>query len=283
MKIVGAGLSGLIGKKLTEVLSAKHELVRLKRRVSSGSSTAAGEVFWDPPKVEGWAGRLDSCVAVINLAGEPIADKRWTPRQKKGLIESRLKATKALVEAMALASIKPKVFINASAIGYYGVGGDEALTETAKPGSGFLADLCVEWERQARKAEALGIRTVLLRTGIVLAKEGGALAKTLPPFRFFLGGPLGDGRQVMSWIHIDDEIAAIMAALENDAMRGPINLTAPNPVTMKEFSNTLGHVLRRPAMLPVPGPIIKLLLGEMSDLLLTGQPLLPEKLQQILL
>lgn len=260
-KIAAAGVSGLIGKPLIQRLSQKYEVVRLRREA-----------------MDAWPEEVEGAWAVINLCGEPIAGKRWTLAQKQKLRDSRIQTTRALVDAIARVSEKPKVFINASAIGYYGPRGDETLDETADPGVGFLAELCRDWEKEARRAVALGVRTAWVRTGIVLSREGGALTKMLPPFQLFLGGPLGSGRQVLSWIHIQDEISAIEFILGNPVVQGAINLTAPNPVTMKEFAQALGRVLRRLSCLPVPALVLKALLGEMSDVLLTGQNALPNKL-----
>ncbi|MBI2095560.1 MAG: TIGR01777 family protein [Candidatus Omnitrophica bacterium] len=260
-RIAFAGSGGLIGGAVLPGLESKYEVVRLKHR-----------------RIGEWPSLVDGAHAVINLAGAPIAEKRWTPRRKKELIQSRLGATRALVDAMAQAKDRPKVFLSASAVGYYGAHGDETLDEASPAGSGFLADLCREWERQALKARAHGVRVVLLRTGIVLSPRGGALAKMLPLFRLGLGGPMGSGRQWMSWIHIDDEVGGIHKALEDGSIQGPVNLTAPDPVSMGGFARTLGKTLHRPALFPVPGFALKLLLGEMSGMLLTGQRVRPGKL-----
>lgn len=217
---------------------------------------------------------------MVNLCGAGIADTRWTDLRKRELVSSRLESTRALVAAMSRMRVKPKVFVNASAVGYYGARGPEPLTERSANGRGFLAELCQKWEDEAAQAEALGIRTVMLRTGIVLTPSGGALAKMLPFFRAFLGGPLGSGRQMMSWIHIDDHLRAVEKAIEDERVRGPINLTAPDPVTMNEFSRTLGRVLRRPSLLPAPAFALKALLGEMSEVVLQGQNALPTRLTE---
>lgn len=260
-KIVVAGGGGLIGKPLVQRLSQKYEVVRLRREV-----------------MDAWPEEVEGAWAVINLCGEPIAGKRWTQKQKKILRDSRILTTRAVIEAARKAKDRPKVLVNASAVGYYGARGGTALDESSSAGEGFLPGLCQEWEGEAKKAEALGTRVALVRTGIVLAKEGGALAKMLPPFRFFLGGPLGDGKQVLSWIHLEDGVNAIAFILENPSLTGPVNLTAPNPVTMKGFAQALGRVLRRPSCFPVPALVLKILLGEMSGMLLTGQNALPSKL-----
>ncbi|HXV19000.1 MAG TPA: TIGR01777 family oxidoreductase [Candidatus Omnitrophota bacterium] len=279
MKIVACGMSGLIGSAILEKLSPAHEIVVLRRGTSRPfRSTAVRSVMWEPPKIGDWVREIDGAQAVINLSGESIAGKRWTTTQKKELRESRLGATKALVDAMVLAKTKPAVFLSASAIGFYGPRNEEVLSEASPSGAGFLAGLCREWEGEALRASELGIRTVLLRTGIVLAKNGGALSKMVPPFKLFIGGALGSGRQVMSWIHLEDEVGGILKCLEDDRIKGPVNLTAPNAVNMSEFARSLGRVLKRPSLLPVPGFALKLLLGEMSELLLTGQNVAPKAL-----
>ena len=279
MKIVAAGLSGLIGRPLKGRLIQKNELVLLKRKNSTDTSQGTlRQVLWDPPQIGEWAKEVDGADAVINLSGEPIAEKRWTAAQKKELKNSRLNTTRAIVDAILRAKNKPKVLLNASAIGFYGPRNHSALDEGAEAGEGFLAEMCQEWESEARRAESSGVRVVRLRTGIVLAKEGGALAKMAPPFRFFLGGPLGGGQQMMSWIHIEDEVGAMIKILEDPNIHGAVNLTAPQPVTMREFARALGKTLNRPALFPVPAFALKILLGEMSEMLLTGQNVYPKKL-----
>lgn len=220
---------------------------------------------------------MDGAEGVIHLAGEPIAGKRWTAEQKQKIRSSRIDTTRALVAAIAAAKQKPRFLINSSAIGYYGARGDEALNEQAGPGSDFLARLCVDWEGEAIKAEEHGLRVIRLRTGIVLGRGGGALAKMLLPFKLFIGGPLGSAKQWMSWIHLEDEIGLIQFLIENPQARGVVNATAPNPVTMKEFCQTLGRALHRPSWAPVPAFALRLMLGEMAEMLLTGQRVLPEK------
>jgi uncharacterized protein (TIGR01777 family) len=215
----------------------------------------------------------------VNLSGEPIAGRRWSAAQKVNLANSRIYSTRAIVDAISRAQFKPKTLVNASAIGIYGPRDASPIDESAQAGQGFLAAVCAQWEKEALKAEKSGARVVLLRTGIVLDPSGGALAKMLPPFCLGLGGPLGSGEQMMSWVHIDDEVAAIRACLENTALKGPVNLTAPHPVTMKEFARALGRALHRPAAAPVPAFVLKIALGEMSEMLLTGQNVVPRKLQ----
>ncbi|MGH7198411.1 MAG: TIGR01777 family oxidoreductase [Candidatus Omnitrophota bacterium] len=282
MKVVICGASGLIGKPLSAAILAKGwELVRLVRKKGPAISGARErEIWWWPPTLGDWMKEIDGAHAVINLSGEPIAGRRWTETQKKELRASRLHATRAIVEAISQVKNKPKVLLNASAVGFYGPRDGSVIDESAVAGPDFLSGLCQEWEKEARKADAFGVRTVNLRTGIVLSTEGGALAKMLPPFKAFLGGPLGNGRQFLSWIHIEDEVGAILKALEDPSLRGPVNLTAPHAVPMREFARTLGRVLGRPAVFPVPGFVLKLLLGEMSTLLLTGQNVFPRKLAE---
>ncbi|HUF42777.1 MAG TPA: TIGR01777 family oxidoreductase [Verrucomicrobiae bacterium] len=278
MKLVMTGATGLIGSVLADRLwNQNHSLVLLSRRPPAEVNVAKKEWFGWQPGVGGlWENSVDGADGIINLAGEPIAANRWTHAQKEKLRRSRIDGTRSLVEAVAKAKIRPKFLINASAVGYYGPRGDGVLNEGSKPGTGFLADLCVEWEEEASKAEALGVRVVLVRTGIVLAKGKGALAKMVPPFKMFVGGPLGSGDQWMSWIHIDDEVGLIQFLLENQNARGPFNATAANPVTMAEFSKALGEVLNRPSWASVPPSVLALMLGEMADMLLTGQRALPE-------
>jgi uncharacterized protein (TIGR01777 family) len=279
MKIILSGASGLIGKRLIAALSG-HELFVLVRKPSSQLRPSyVREIVWDARSQGDWARELDGADAVVNLSGEPIAGRRWSAAQKVNLANSRIYSTRAIVDAISRAQFKPKTLVNASAIGIYGPRDASPIDESAQAGQGFLAAVCAQWEKEALKAEKSGARVVLLRTGIVLDPSGGALAKMLPPFCLGLGGPLGSGEQMMSWVHIDDEVAAIRACLENTALKGPVNLTAPHPVTMKEFARALGRALHRPAAAPVPAFVLKIALGEMSEMLLTGQNVVPRKLQ----
>jgi uncharacterized protein len=278
MKLVMTGATGLIGSVLADLLwDHHHSLSLLSRRPPAEVNVTKKEWFaWQPGVGGQWENAVNGADGIINLAGEPIAAMRWTGAQKERLRRSRIEGTSSLVQAVAKAKIRPKFLINASAVGYYGGRGDEVLSENSKPGSGFLSDLCVEWEEEARKAEAMGVRVVLLRTGVVLAKGKGALAKMVPPFKLFVGGPLGSGDQWMPWIHINDEVGLIQFLMENEDARGAFNATAPNPVTMAEFSKALGNVLNRPSWASVPPSVLALILGEMADMLLTGQRALPE-------
>ena len=270
MKILVSGSSGLIGSALLPLLSAGgHSVTRLVRpgsRVSPGS--AAGEVGWDPAPGRLEPRALEGFDAVVHLAGDSIAGGRWTPERKARIRDSRVQGTRLLAQALAERSHPPQVLLSASAIGYYGDRGDVLLTEDSLPGSGFLADVCRDWEAATEPAMKRGIRTVHLRIGLVLSAAGGALARMLPPFRAGLGGVLGSGRQYMSWIALGDVLGAIHHALTNQSLRGPVNIVAPAPVSNREFTKTLGLVLRRPTLFPAPAFVLRLAFGEMADALL---------------
>jgi uncharacterized protein len=283
MKLVIAGASGFIGSVLVQRLWQRGDaLVLLSRKPRSPTAGPNTKwLAWEPVSSGGWEESIDGADGVVNLAGEGIAEKRWTERQKEIIRSSRIESTRALVRAIAKAKAKPKFLINASAVGYYGARGDETLTEESKPGNDFLARVCVAWEDEARKAEDHGVRVALLRTGIVLAKGKGALAKMVPPFKFFFGGPLGSGKQWMPWIHIEDEIAIILCLIENANAHGSFNATSPNPVTMEEFCSVLGKVLNRPSWASVPASALALLLGEMADMVLAGQRALPKGTEKL--
>ena len=274
MKLLITGGTGFIGSALCKTLAQHgHELIILSRDLSRRAPSARVTFYvWGAPE---WQRAAQGVDAVINLAGEPLAAKRWSPQQKSRIRESRLVTTRRLVEAMARWPKKPAVLVNASAIGYYGPRGDEQLTEADGPGEGFLADVCRAWEAEALRAESLGIRVVRLRIGLVLGCGGGALSKMVPPFRWYLGGPLGTGRQWVSWIHQDDVVGLIEWALANPLIQGAVNATAPTPVAMREFCRRLGEALHRPSWVLVPSFALRFLLGEMADLLLTGQRVIP--------
>ncbi|HSK30043.1 MAG TPA: TIGR01777 family oxidoreductase [Candidatus Limnocylindria bacterium] len=283
MKLVVTGASGFIGALLVDRLwSQNHSLILLSRTPPAEVNVAKKEwLVWRPGVPGDWEQSLDGADGIVNLAGEPIAAKRWTETQKEKIRWSRIESTRALVGAIAKVANKPKFLINASAVGYYGPRGDEPVTEDSPPGSDFLARVCADWETEAKKAEAHGVRVVLLRTGIVLDKNKGALAKMVPPFKFFLGGPFGAGNQWLPWIHVEDEIGLVLFAIENEKARGAVNATAPNPVTMGEFCRILGDALNRPSWATVPSGVLALLMGEMSDLLLTGQRAVPQAALQL--
>lgn len=283
MKLLIAGGTGFIGSALCDKLTEqRHSLTLLTRSPSLQSGSPNKKwITWNPQSPGSWEQAVEGADGVINLAGEPIAAKRWTAAQKERIRSSRINATRVLVSAIAKAKQKPKFLLNASAVGYYGPHGDETLTEENGPGNDFLSRVCIDWEEEAKKAEGHGLRVIRLRTGIVLGKGGGALAKMIPPFKFFAGGPLGTGKQWMSWIHMEDEIGLILFLLENPNAHGAFNATAPNPVTMSEFCKTLGRVLHRPSWAPVPAFALRALLGELGDVLLTGQRVLPAAAEKL--
>jgi uncharacterized protein (TIGR01777 family) len=275
MKIFISGASGLIGKRLVEQLQQNgHDVVRLVRRAAS-----TGEIMWDPKAGVLSASALEGADAVIHLSGAGIGDKRWTSSYKREILESRTITTNLIATTIANMNRKPSVFLSGSAIGIYGPRGDEQLTEVSTDGTSFLADVCKQWEDAAKPASDAGIRTVLLRTGIVLTTKGGALKKQLPLFQLGLGGKFGNGKQWQSWISIDDEVGAIEHLLTAN-VSGAVNLTAPNPVTNAEFTSTLARVVKRPAFLPIPPFAPKAILGgELADaLLFTGQRVIPAAL-----
>lgn len=285
MKIIVTGGTGLIGSRLVESLSADgHELIVLSRSPEKKQGTVPAGVRlekWDAATADGWGHLMDGADAVINLAGAGIADSRWTPERKKTILDSRVKAGKALVAAIRQAEAKPQVLVQSSAVGYYGPSGNEILTETAPPGADFLGRVCFEWEASTAAVEALGVRRPIIRTGVVISTQGGAFPKMALPFKFFAGGPIGSGEQYFPWIHIDDEVRAIRYLLENDEASGPFNLSAPEPPKNKEFVKDLGKAMGRPALMPVPSFALKAAFGEMSTVLLDGQRAVPAHLQAI--
>jgi uncharacterized protein (TIGR01777 family) len=267
MRILITGASGLIGKALQRSFSEKgYELLLAGR----GEPRKPNEIQWsvDEGFREADLGRLEVLDVVVHLAGENIAGLRWTEEKKKDIRDSRVKGTHNLVSTLARLQQKPRVFIAGSAMGFYGDRGDEIVTESSPPGNTFLSDVSKEWETESRRAEDSGIRTVLLRTGIVLSKDGGALATMMTPFKFGVGGVVGSGKQWMSWISLDDVVEIINFAIENENLRGAVNVVAPNPVTNEEFTKTLGEVLYRPTFLPLPEFAVNLVFGEMGDALL---------------
>jgi hypothetical protein len=278
MRVLISGSSGLVGTALRERLaSAGHTVERLRRGVGP---SRPGWVTWDPSVNMFDPVAAEGADAVVNLAGASIADGRWSEKRKRVLRSSRVDATRHLVGELGKLKWPPKVFVSASAIGYYGDRGDEVLTEKSEPAEDFLGRLSQEWESEAQVAAKFGARVVILRIGVVLAAQGGALAKMLPPFKLGMGGPMGSGRQWMSWIALPDLVAVIERALSDAALEGPVNAVAPAPVSNRAFSRALGRVLRRPAIAPLPGFVARILLGEMADaLLLSSTRVTPERLR----
>lgn len=277
MKIVVSGASGLVGTPLVERLTSEgHEVARLVR---GKTSSKAAEIPWDPANNTLDAAPLEGTNAVVHLAGENIASGRWTEAKKRRIRDSRIQGTRLLAETLAHCESPPTVFVSASAIGFYGNRGDEILTEQSAPGEGFLPDVCREWEAAAEPARQKGIRIVTPRIGVVISADGGALKKMLTPFSLGAGGCIGSGRQFMSWIALDDLVSLIVHAIDDESLSGPINTVAPNPVTNREFTKTLGAVLRRPTIFPIPATFAKLAFGELAnDLLLGSQRVEPARL-----
>lgn len=283
MRVIIAGGSGLIGRALTQYLSdLEYEVVVLSRRPHQVSDLPENvEVAaWDGCSSQGWSELADGALAVVNLAGEGIADRRWTYAQKRKLRDSRVQSTNGVVAAIQSVAQKPSVLIQASAVGYYGNTNDDEVDEQRGPGSDFLADLSQEWEHASAPVEDGGTRRVLLRFGVSLSAQGGMLPRVLLPFRFFVGGPLGTGRQWVPWIHIEDTVRAIEFLIQREGIAGPVNVSAPHPVQFKEFAKSVGKTLGRPSLFPAPPWALRLAMGEMADVVLHGQRTLPTRLAE---
>jgi uncharacterized protein (TIGR01777 family) len=283
MRVTVTGATGLIGTTLVSRLQAGGaEVTVLSRNPDrAGATLDVHTVGWDPLGEPAPAEALEGRDAIVHLAGENVA-QRWTEQAKRAISESRVLGTRHLLEGLHATATpsgegRPGVLVSSSAIGYYGPHGEEPLDEEAPAGEGFLAEVCVAWEAQARRAEDLGMRSVQVRTGVVLDSRGGALAKMLPPFRLGVGGPVAGGRQYVSWIHVEDLVGIMGTALEDERWSGPVNGTAPEPVTNGELSQALGRALHRPALLPVPGAALRLLYGEMAQIVTTGARVLPAR------
>lgn len=287
MKFVVAGGSGFLGSPLCESWAEEgHDVRMLTRALPPGESRhdsgtgvpGVTRVGWRP---DGTAGQttaaIDGAAALINLAGESVAAARWTPARKQALRDSRILSTRTLAAAIKACANPPRTFISGSAIGYYGANDSAALTEASPPGGDFLAQLCVDWEAEAQHAAGASVRVVLLRTGLVLERGGGALAKIMLPFRFFAGGTIGSGRQYVSWIHRIDWMEMVRWLVETPEIAGPVNATAPHPVTNAELARALGRALHRPALVPTPAFALRIVLGEMAESLVTGQRVLPSR------
>ncbi|MDP6438963.1 MAG: TIGR01777 family oxidoreductase [Candidatus Brocadiia bacterium] len=281
MRAFITGGTGLIGRRLVGELLARGDSVAVLTRDAGAAREAlpvAVELVEGDPTAPGpWQQAVSDADAVVNLAGEPIFARRWSAAQKRRILTSRVQATRSVVDAMANLAPGPRTLINASGVGYYGPRGDEELDEDSPAGSDFLAQVGREWEAAAAAATKAGIRVVLLRTGVVLAPEGGALKQMALPFRLHVGGPVGSGRQWVSWVHIEDLVGVILFALDNESIQGPVNGTAPRPVTNREFAMTLGRVLGRKSWLPVPRIALRVAIGQVADLAARGQRAFPRK------
>lgn len=285
MRVAVTGATGFVGSRLVERLQADgHQVLVLARKPERAAQIFPTAIFpavevvaYTPLESGEWQQRISGCDGVVNLAGEPISE-RWTAAHKQSIVDSRQVGTQKLVEAIAHSNPKPSVLVSASAIGFYGTSETAAFDETSAAGDDFLAEVCKVWEAEAQKVTEAGVRLVILRIGVVLAM-GGAIAKMLTPFKLFAGGPIGTGRQWFSWIHREDLVNLIMQALTQPSMEGVFNATAPNPVRMAEFCNTLGQVMNRPSWLPVPAFAIEALLGDGAIVVLEGQQVLPQRTQ----
>lgn len=282
-RIIIIGATGFIGKALSRLLvENSYEVVVLSRSLEKGKETFGDRVTvvkWDGKTAIGWENSANGAFAIINLAGENLAQGRWTKKKKQSILESRLNAGQAVVEAVKSVPDKPKVLIQASAIGYYGSRQDEALDEFSSPGEGFLSGVVQQWELSTQEVESLNVRRIICRSGLVLGKGAGALPRLLLPFRFFVGGPLGSGKQWFSWIHLEDEVRAIHFLLQSENLSGIFNLASPNPLRQKDFSHFLGKVMKRPSWLPLPAPLLRLFLGEKAqETLLSSQKIVPNRL-----
>ncbi len=285
MKVAVTGATGTIGRAaVSALLDRGDQVVALSRdadRARERLGPRVDAVSWpDPSSTPLPAEAFEGCDGVLNVMGEPL-DQRWTDDAKRRIRDSRVPATRNLVDCLAQVDPRPRVLVSQSASGRYGARGDEPVDESEPPGTDFLAGLVVEWEREATRAEQVGMRVAVARTGVVLSAEGGALAKMLPFFKLGVGGPVAGGRQHFPWIHLDDEVAALLFLLDTEAARGPVNLAAPEPATNADLSRALGRVLRRPAFLPVPGFALRLLYGEMAQVVTTGVRLSPRRLQEL--
>ncbi len=286
MKIAITGATGFVGTRLVEQLHSQgHHILVLTRNSSKAKKVFPSSAFprleiveYTPTESGGWQQSLSGCDGVVNLAGEPISE-RWTAQHKKAILESRQLGTRKLVEAISKAEVKPTVLVSGSAVGYYGTSETAAFDETNSSGNDFLAQVCQKWEAEAEKVKESGVRLVILRIGIVLGNGGGALGKMINPFKMFAGGPIGTGRQWFSWIHREDLVNLIIEAVTKPDMAGVYNATAPNPVRMKDFCQTLGEVMNRPSWLPVPDFALELLLGDGAIVVLEGQQVLPKNTQ----
>jgi uncharacterized protein (TIGR01777 family) len=284
MRVIILGATGFIGRALCKFLmEVGYEVVALTRNKNRGREILGKGievVEWDSKSEVGWESHANGAYAIVNLIGENLASGRWTQEKKKSILESRLNAGKAVSIAIQRVQIKPKVVIQASAVGYYGSRSDEILDESSEPGEGFLSEVAVKWEDSTKEVEPQ-VRRIIIRTSPVLGRSGGVLTRLIRPFRFFLGGPVGSGNQWFSWIHLDDEVGAIRFLMEREDLQGAFNLTAPEQLMIKDFYHTIGKAMRRPSWLPIPGFVLRLLFGEMAqETILSGQRVVPKRLTE---
>lgn len=282
-RVIITGATGFVGKALCPgFIKEDYTVVVLSRNLEKGKKTfgeSATVVQWDGKSSSGWLDYADGAYAIVNLAGENIASGRWTEEKKKAIIQSRLDAGRAVVDAVNMVKKKPKVVIQASAIGYYGSRQDEIIDETSGPGKGFPSQVAQDWERSTQEVESHNVRQIIIRTAVVLGKEGGALPRLMKPFRLFVGGPLGRGRQWLSWIHIEDEVRAILFLLKRENSRGVFNLATPFPLRQRDFARILGKSMKRPSWFSIPSVVLNLFMGEMAkDTLLPSQRIQPKRL-----
>jgi uncharacterized protein (TIGR01777 family) len=283
MRVIITGGTGLIGSALAASFVAdQHQVIVLTRNPDRRADLPAAVqlVKWDASSAAGWAQHADGADAIIHLAGEGIADGRWSAARKKRIYSSRIQSGQAVMDAIAQATVKPKVLVQASGVDYYGPHGNETITEADPPGKSFLAQVCFDWEASTAAAR-FAVRRPIIRSGLVLSREGGAWPRIVLPFRLFVGGPLGSGKQVWPWIHIADEIRAIRFLIDHPSADGPYNLCTAQPLANKEFSRILGQVMGRPAVMPVPSLALRAVFGEMADVLLQGRRVLPQRLQEL--
>lgn len=281
-RILISGATGLIGSAIFQALSKRGDVpVALSRNTASVTSKLGADalaVEWDLRSPEKWAGEINRADAVVHLAGASLMEKRWSPEYKEKILSSRINGTSAIVDAIARSDRKPECLVSASAIGYYDEKSPDELNENSPAGSGFLSRVCAEWEAQAARSESFGVRNVRVRIGVVLDRRGGALPSMVMPYKYFVGGYLGSGRQWLSWVHIEDLVNIFLYALDNQSIRGPVNATAPNPVTMKEFSRHISRVFARPSWLNIPDWLLNIAVGEAASTITEGARVLPEKL-----
>ncbi|MBZ0319673.1 MAG: TIGR01777 family oxidoreductase [Anaerolineae bacterium] len=282
MRVIITGGTGLIGSALAKSLLADgHEVIVLSRNPGSAKIEPGVRIEnWTARSGDGWSSLINSDTAIVNLAGTGIGDKRWSEGRKKLILESRVNAGAAVVDAIEKASEKPRVVIQSSAVGYYGTPGDQLLTEDSPAGEDFLADVCKQWEDSTKAVESMGVRRVIIRSGVVLSMDGGAFPRMLLPFKLMVGGPIGNGSHWFPWIHIDDEIKAIRFLIENEGAKGVFNVMAPNPLTNGDFTHEVGKVMQKPAVIPVPKLALQMMFGEMAIILIEGQRAVPKRLQE---